>query len=49
MLYWDLVEANVVSRFKAHSGVVCSLAMHPDGSMLLTSSADGSVKVWVAP
>ena len=46
MLYWDLVDADVVQRVKAHSGVVTSLAMHPDGSLLLTASVDGTVKVW---
>ena len=44
--YWDLVEETMVESFQAHSGVVCSLAMHPDGNMLLTSSTDGTVKVW---
>ena len=46
VFYWDLVEAEVVKRFRAHGGVVCSLAMHPSGGMLLTSSVDGTMKVW---
>ena len=46
VFYWDLVEAQVVRRFKAHGGVVCSLAVHPNGGTLLTSSVDGTVKVW---
>lgn len=46
VLYWDLVEAKVVRRFKAHGGVVCSMAMHPEGKVLVTSSVDGGVKVW---
>ncbi|KAG1657471.1 hypothetical protein FOA52_001386 [Chlamydomonas sp. UWO 241] len=46
VLYWDLVEATTVKRVRAHPGVVCSLAMHPKGGMLLTSSVDGVVKVW---
>ena len=46
VLYWDLVEATVVRRFKAHSGVDCSLAMHPEGKLLLTSSVDGTIKAW---
>ncbi|KAK9915970.1 hypothetical protein WJX75_006744 [Coccomyxa subellipsoidea] len=44
--YWDLVEETMVESFQAHSGVVCSLVVHPDGDMLLTSSTDGTVKVW---
>ncbi|KAK9828990.1 hypothetical protein WJX72_003265 [[Myrmecia] bisecta] len=46
VLYWDLVEERVVTSFQAHAGVVCSLAMHPAGDCLLTSSTDGSIKVW---
>mmetsp|Transcript_2633 Transcript_2633/g.4479 ORF Transcript_2633/g.4479 Transcript_2633/m.4479 type:complete len:314 (+) Transcript_2633:27-968(+) len=47
VLYWDLVEGNVVKRFDAHNGMVCSLAIHPEGNQLITSSLDGAVKVWV--
>jgi mitogen-activated protein kinase organizer 1 len=43
---WDLVEETLLESFQAHSGVVCSLAIHPDGDLLLTSSTDGTVKVW---
>lgn len=46
ILFWDLVEAHVVHTLQAHNGVVCSLAMHPDGDQLLSSSLDGIVKVW---
>ena len=48
VFYWDLVNAKVVRRFKAHGGVVCSMAMHPEGKVLITSSVDGTVKVWGA-
>lgn len=44
--YWDLVEEHMVESFKAHAGVVTGLAMHPKGECLLTSSTDGSIKVW---
>ncbi len=46
MLYWELVSEQVVQRFRAHDGVVTSLAMHPLGSMLLTAGTDGLVRVW---
>lgn len=46
VFYWELVEAAVVKSFAAHSGAVCSIAMHPEGSILLTAGTDGSVRVW---
>lgn len=36
-----------VECFQAHADVVCSMAMHPKGECLLTSSVDGTIKVWV--
>lgn len=46
VLYWDLVSEQVVARFRAHTGVVTSLAVHPQGELLLTCGTDGLVKVW---
>lgn len=43
---WELVEEGLVAELAAHAGVVCSLAMHPTGACLLTSSVDGCIKVW---
>ena len=47
ILYWDVVEGTKVLEFTAHAMTVCSLAIHPEGKRLLTSSLDGSVKVWM--
>ncbi|KAK9798539.1 hypothetical protein WJX73_000934 [Symbiochloris irregularis] len=44
--FWDLVEENLVHTIHAHKAAVCSVAMHPGGECLLTSSTDGTVKVW---
>ena len=44
--FWDLAEETLVKRIAAHSGVVCSLAVHPDMDCLLTASTDGAVSVW---
>ncbi|CAA6663787.1 unnamed protein product [Spirodela intermedia] len=46
IFFWDLVEASVVSKFRAHGSVVTSVAYHPKDSCMLTSSVDGTVKVW---
>lgn len=46
VFYWELVEATISKSFVAHSGPVCTVAVHPDGSMLLTGGTDGAVNVW---
>ncbi|XP_024517444.1 WD repeat domain-containing protein 83 isoform X4 [Selaginella moellendorffii] len=44
--YWDLVDSSVVSSFKAHASAVTSIAYHKTEPMLVTSSIDGTVRVW---
>ncbi|CAI9109119.1 OLC1v1008876C1 [Oldenlandia corymbosa var. corymbosa] len=44
--FWDLVDASVVSSFRAHSSVVTSVSYHPKDSCMITSSVDGTIKVW---
>lgn len=46
VLFWDLIDAHVVSTLQAHSSVVCGLAAHPNDKMMLTAAVDGTVKVW---
>ncbi|CAH9098383.1 unnamed protein product [Cuscuta epithymum] len=43
---WDLVDASVTSSFKAHSSVVTSVSYHPKVSCMITSSVDGTIRVW---
>lgn len=43
---WDLVEASSVLTLKGHFGPVCGLAYHPTENLLLSSSADGTVRLW---
>src|SRR5690606_37971093 len=47
MIYvWDLVEAKVMGKFKAHSRTLSALSYHPTESLLLSSSVDGTIKLW---
>jgi mitogen-activated protein kinase organizer 1 len=43
---WDLVNASSVLALKGHFGPVCGLAYHPTQNMLLSSSADSTVRLW---
>jgi mitogen-activated protein kinase organizer 1 len=44
--FWDLVEGKVVHTLKGHKGVVTCVAHHPEAVCLVSTSQDGSVKVW---
>jgi mitogen-activated protein kinase organizer 1 len=47
LVYWDLLEGSLVAQVNAHEGeVVCSLAVHPEGHCVLSSSVDGTIKLW---
>ncbi|AQK52940.1 Transducin/WD40 repeat-like superfamily protein [Zea mays] len=46
IFFWELVDAPVVARFRAHSSVVTSISYHPTKACMLTSSVDGSIRVW---
>mmetsp|Transcript_14229 Transcript_14229/g.27306 ORF Transcript_14229/g.27306 Transcript_14229/m.27306 type:complete len:313 (-) Transcript_14229:1216-2154(-) len=46
VLFWDLVDGNIVHRQQAHDKVVCGLDYHPTDVGLLTCSVDGTAKVW---
>jgi WD40 repeat protein len=44
---WDLVSGKIVSSLSSHTGPVVSLSMHPKKtSVLLSASADGTIKLW---
>lgn len=44
---WELTTGRLVTTVQAHADTVCSLALHPEGTTLCTSSVDGLVRVWV--
>lgn len=46
VFFWDLVDASVISSLKAHASVVTSVSYHQSENCMITSSVDGTVKVW---
>ncbi|MGD9495763.1 MAG: WD40 repeat domain-containing protein [Armatimonadota bacterium] len=46
---WDLRLARLIGQREGHAGAVTSLAVSPDGRMIVTGSADTSLLVWDAP
>eukprot|EP00742_Colponemidia_sp_Colp-10_P011218 GILJ01012434.1.p1 GENE.GILJ01012434.1~~GILJ01012434.1.p1 ORF type:complete len:300 (+),score=22.48 GILJ01012434.1:74-973(+) len=44
--FWDLVDANVVHTLKGHTRTVSSVVYHPTEHCLVSSSFDGTLKVW---
>lgn len=44
---WDLVDAHIMTRHKAHTKAVSSIQYHPSQSVFLTASFDGSAKCWM--
>ena len=43
---WDVGARRLVCRQYGHRGSITSVACHPDGTRLLTSSLDGTVRFW---
>lgn len=43
---WELEHATLVSKFVAHSRMLSGLSPHPEGKLLLTCSADKTIKLW---
>jgi hypothetical protein len=43
---WDAQTGHLLLELKGHKGVVHSVTFSPDGSCLLTGSADGTARVW---
>jgi len=44
--YWEIQDPSQTSFVKAHKHIVTSVSHHPKSSCLLTSSMDGTIKVW---
>lgn len=42
-------SGNLIEGFSGHESWVLGLAVHPDGNHFVSSSSDGSVKLWDIP
>jgi WD40 repeat protein/serine/threonine protein kinase len=43
---WDIIDNKVVQAFSGHTGVVISVAVSPDQTLVATGSDDNTVRVW---
>lgn len=46
---WDLATGKELKQFKGHGGPVLCLAISRDGQLLVSGSADGSMRLWEMP
>jgi WD40 repeat protein/serine/threonine protein kinase len=46
LLLWDLATGKVVRRFEGHQGVVMNQAVSPDGKLIVSGSADRTLRLW---
>jgi len=46
VVFWDTKTGAITDTIRAHEGAVMSIALRGDGSLLATSGADGTVKLW---
>jgi len=46
VFFWNLVEGNIIHKLDAHYRAISCVSYHPTAVCMLTSSADGTVKMW---
>jgi WD40 repeat protein len=49
VVLWDLATSQPIHRFQGHTDQVADLAFSPDGRFALSSSQDGSIRLWGLP
>ena len=45
---WDAATGQLLRTFEGHTGWVTSVAFSPDGTRVLSGSADNTLKLWDA-
>jgi WD40 repeat protein len=43
---WDVATGRELRQFQGHTGPVLSLALSKDGRLLMSGSADGTLRLW---
>jgi mitogen-activated protein kinase organizer 1 len=46
VLLWDVSTGNTLQRYRGHNSKVNCVKFNADGTLLITSSYDATVKVW---
>ena len=46
VIEWDLEEGNATQYLGFHDGICTRIAVSPDASLAVTSSADGRIMIW---
>ncbi|MBY0527075.1 MAG: hypothetical protein K2R98_27015 [Gemmataceae bacterium] len=49
LILWNAADGKVLSNGVAHGGPVTGVSFHPQATQLVTSGADGLVKLWALP
>ncbi|HZR19235.1 MAG TPA: protein kinase [Verrucomicrobiae bacterium] len=49
LLFWNVATRSLALKYNAHSAPISGLAVNSDDTLLATSSADGTVRLWTAP